>query len=277
MTRHARPGAGRDDRPERNTERMHMADMLKFTARSQQIQVNARGRNVWKVTEKKTRLKPDETALLLCDVWDNHTQKGAGQRLAAMVPRMNRVVSACRNKGVLIIHAPSDVIDFYADHPARKRVVALKKRKPREKKHDDPAMPFLQEHGTTDTPTIDTWKKSRKKGYPWTREHPGITIRNTDAISADGVEVYSLMKAEGRRRLIIMGVHTNYCILNRTFAIKQMTRWGVPMYLVRDLTDAIYDPANPPYVSHDEGTALVVGYIEKFWCPSLTSDDLLKP
>jgi isocitrate/isopropylmalate dehydrogenase len=74
-----------------------------------------------------------------------------------------------------------------------------------------------------------------------------------------------------------MGVHTNCCILHRTFGIKQMVKWGVDMTLVRDLTDGIYSPATPPYVSHDEGTSLVVGYIEKFWCPTVLSDQLLKP
>jgi hypothetical protein len=28
-------------------------------------------------------------------------------------------------------------------------------------------------------------------------------------------------------------------------------------------------------VSHDEGTALVVGFIEKHWCPTVSSDQLL--
>lgn len=59
-------------------------------------------------------------------------------------------------------------------------------------------------------------------------------------------------------------------------AIKQMTRWGVRCYLVRDLTDALDNPARPPYVSHDEGTELVVEYIEKHWCPSILSQDLLQ-
>ena len=84
------------------------------------------------------------------------------------------------------------------------------------------------------------------------------------------------MQARGIKHLIIMGVHTNCCILHRTFGIKQMVKWGVPVYLVRDLTDGIYSPQTPPYVSHDEGTQLVIGYIEKFWCPTLVSDDLLK-
>jgi len=30
-----------------------------------------------------------------------------------------------------------------------------------------------------------------------------------------------------------------------------------------------------PYVSHDEGTRLVVEFIEKFWCPSTTSGSIL--
>jgi len=252
---------------------MAAKSQLVFTARSQVLTRDRKRRNVWKVVEKKTRLPAARAALLLCDVWDKHTQKGAGKRLAAMVPRMNRVVNRCRKKGVLIIHAPSDVIDFYADHPARRRVVALRKRSPRERRHDDPPLPFDRESATSDTKTIDTWKK--EDGYPWTREHPGITIRPEDAISADGTEVYSLMKAEGIEHLLIMGVHTNICILNRSFAIKQLVRWGVDVYLVRDLTDAIYNPAKPPYVSHQEGTDLVVGYIEKFWCPSLHSRDLL--
>jgi hypothetical protein len=71
-----------------------------------------------------------------------------------------------------------------------------------------------------------------------------------------------------------MGVHTNMCILNRSFAIKQMVRWDMPVALVRDLTDSLYNPALPPYVSHDWGTALVVEYIEKFWCPTIISTNL---
>ena len=72
-----------------------------------------------------------------------------------------------------------------------------------------------------------------------------------------------------------MGVHTNMCVQHRSFAIKQMVRWGVPVALVRDLTDTMYNPAMPPYVSHEEGTRLVVEFIEKFWCPSVTSDQIV--
>ena len=71
-----------------------------------------------------------------------------------------------------------------------------------------------------------------------------------------------------------MGVHTNMSVLGRSFGIRQMVRWGLSVALVRDLTDTMYNPAMPPYVSHDEGTRLVVEYIEKFWCPTILSSDL---
>ena len=55
-----------------------------------------------------------------------------------------------------------------------------------------------------------------------------------------------------------------------------MVRWGFTVALVRDLTDAMYSPAHPPYVSHDAGTQLTVAFVEKFWCPTILSQDLLK-
>jgi hypothetical protein len=72
-----------------------------------------------------------------------------------------------------------------------------------------------------------------------------------------------------------MGVHTTMCILHRSFAIKQMVRWGVKVAHIRDLTDAIYNPAIPPYVSHEEVTQLAIGFIKKHWCPSIQSEDLI--
>jgi len=49
----------------------------------------------------------------------------------------------------------------------------------------------------------------------------------------------------------------------------------VPCVLVRDLTDTMYNPKRPPNVPHDRGTELVVEFIEKHWCPTVLSDDLL--
>ncbi len=95
-------------------------------------------------------------------------------------------------------------------------------------------------------------------------------------ISDDGKEIYSYLKQRGIKNVLFMGVHANMCVLNRTFAIKQMTKWGMRCVLVRDLTDAMYNPKMKPFVSHAEGTERIIEHIEKYWCPSVLSADLVK-
>lgn len=73
-----------------------------------------------------------------------------------------------------------------------------------------------------------------------------------------------------------MGVHTNICILNRSFGIRQMTQLGFHVALVRDLTDSMYDPRARPFVSHTRGTELVIEHIETRWCPSILDDGLTR-
>ncbi len=132
-----------------------------------------------------------------------------------------------------------------------------------------PPLPIDDSDGGSDTGELEIH-------YPWTCQHAAIEIDDErDLISDNGLEVYAALGHYGIEQVIIMGVHTNMCVLNRSFAIKQLVRWRVPVVLARDLTDAMYNPAMPPYVSHDEGTQLVIGYIERFWCPTIASADLL--
>lgn len=52
-------------------------------------------------------------------MWNQHWCKGAAERVTEMAPFMNNVLTIARNKGVLIVHAPSDCIKYYKSHPAR--------------------------------------------------------------------------------------------------------------------------------------------------------------
>ena len=245
--------------------------MLALNLRSRKLVTSAEGYNVWKSETVSRKVKAAETALVLCDVWDKHWCRGANERLAEMLPQMNQVVKTLREKGVLIVHAPSDTMGFYKDSPARKRVLdAPKAPDPKAKKHDDPPLPINASGGGS-----DTGEKSSHKA--WSRQHAAIEIDEArDAVSDKGRDLYNLYRERGIKHLLIMGVHTNMCVLGRSFAIKQMVRWGFDVALIRDLTDTMYDPARPPYVTHEEGTRLVVEFIEKFWCPTTTSGEVLK-
>ncbi|HRW06341.1 MAG TPA: isochorismatase family protein [Caldilineaceae bacterium] len=245
-------------------------DTITFNLRRWQLVQDQAGHNRWDMQMAKRSLDPKRVAIIICDMWDNHWSRGAVVREEQLIPRVNQVLAAARDRGIQIIHAPSETMAFYADHPARQRMLAIDTiQPPTDLAHETPPLPVdASDHGS------DTGERTTYKA--WSRQHPAIVIDDEqDLISDDGREIYSCLQQQGMEQVLILGVHTNMCVLNRSFAIKQMVRWGVAIALVRDLTDTMYNPAMPPYVSHEEGTRLVVEYIEKFWCPSLLSEDLL--
>ena len=65
--------------------------------------------------------KPQQTAAIVCDMWDQHWCAGASQRVAEMAPPMNEFLKLLRSQGVLIVHAPSTCVDFYEKTAARRR------------------------------------------------------------------------------------------------------------------------------------------------------------
>jgi hypothetical protein len=234
-----------------------------------------------RVLENVLRWKVAETAVIICDMWDTHTCSLSAQRVAVMAPRMNQVDSAARSLGVMIVHAPSDTMKFYIGTPWRQRMqrapaaassIAILNRCPREP-NEERNFPIDDSAGGCDDPVVKEWKGPP---YPWTRQHSDIDMVGFDGVSESGQEIYNFFKQESISNVALMGVHTNICILNRSFGIRQMTRLGFNTVLVRDLTDAMYDPRMRPFVSHARGTELVVEHIESKWCASILSEDLTR-
>ena len=242
---------------------------MKISLKQQVLKANAQGMATWYTQVRELQAAPDRCAIIVCDVWDHHWCRGAEVRLEALIPRMEQTLAAARHHGMQIVHAPSDTLDFYADSPARARIrTAPAVTLPEGIAMPDPPLPIDDSDEGSDTGETETRKA-------WSRQHPGITIDpQRDVISDQGPEIYRWLCYRQIEWVFIMGVHTNMCILNRTFGIKQMVRWGVNMALVRDLTDSMYNPAMRPYVPHTDGTNLVIGYIEKFWCPTTLSQYL---
>ena len=229
-----------------------------------------KGSGAWEEVRLVREMAVSETAVIICDMWDRHWCSGATERVAELVRKMEPVVSHARKRGIRIIHSPSETMEFYKDYPQRKRILAGPQVDgPIPVPLPDATLPIDDSDGGCDTP-------GDKFYTAWKRQHPGLTIGPEDLISDQGREVYSFLRNAGVGNLLVMGVHTNMCILNRTFAIKQMTRWGVRCILVRDLTDTMYDPKDSPFVSHSQGTELVVEHIEKHWCPTTTSGELME-
>ncbi len=231
----------------------------------------------WSVVEKDLRWAPKQTAIVVCDMWDRHWCKGATERVAEMAPRMNEVLKAARTRGVLIVHAPSETMKNYADYPQRKRAeqapqatapTSVNQWKSLNQAKEPPLPIDDSDGGCDDQPQC-------AQGMPWRSEIATLEIAPADVISDNGAEVYNVLQQAGIENVIVMGVHANMCVLGRPFSIRAMVGLGKHVVLMRDLTDTMYNSRRRPYVSHFAGTDLVVEHIEKYWCPSITSADLV--
>ncbi len=220
--------------------------------------------------------KPSETAVILCDMWDDHYCLNAVSRLEAMIPEMNRVVRGARSLGVTIVHAPSATMDFYEGTPQRERMRAAPHVQPPTPIADwcylDPQSEGVLPIEDEEEPCDDEVGRERVRFY--NRQHPGLEIAAEDGVSDDGQEIFNYFEQCGVANVVLMGVHLNKCVLGRPFGIRQQVRLGKNVVLARDLTDSMYDPRDAPYVSHQRGTELVIEHIERYWCPSIVGDDL---
>ncbi len=247
------------------------------------LELHTRKRVADRVVEEVAHWPVHKTALVICDMWDDHWCKSAARRVAELAGPMNRVVETARRRGVFIIHAPSTAVAPYAGTPARLRAQAA---------------PFVASPVPLSTATRwgTTWcwpDPKRESDLPiddsdmgcdcakkctirdaWARQIDTIRIHDADAVSDDGREVFNLLQARCIDNVILMGVHLNMCVLGRPFGIRQMVNLGKNVVLVRDLTDTMYDPRSAPKVDHFTGTDLVVAHVERHWCPSITSVDL---
>lgn len=233
--------------------------------------------------EKAVNWKAANTALIICDVWDDHWCKSAAARVGELTPAVDEVAKLLRKKGVLVIHAPSTCVDFYKDSEQRKRA--------KEAPFAKTPVPLATEERWG---TAWCWPDGKREGVlpiddsdmgcdcakkceirsAWKRQAAGVSIEPGDAISDNGQEVWNLLTARKIDNVIICGVHLNMCVLGRPFAIRQLVRLGKNVVLMRDLTDTMYNPERPPGVSHFAGTDLVIEHVEKYWCPTCTSSDV---
>lgn len=242
---------------------------------------------------RQQKWKPEETAIVVCDVWDLHHCLNAVRRLEQFAPRLNAVLNEARSRGVTIIHSPSDCMPAYEGHAARQRAVSAPQAAwvPHEvgtwcsviPTEERASYPIDQSDGGEDDDPQEHAKWAaqlkalgRNPGTPWKTQSELITIdADHDFISDRGDEVWNVLEARGIKNVILTGVHLNMCVLGRPFGLRQMSRNGKNVVLMRDMTDVMYSPKSWPYVSHLTATDLVVSHVERFVCPTISSDQII--
>jgi nicotinamidase-related amidase len=232
--------------------------------------------------ESRTVLRHDwdaaKAAMIICDMWDSTQCVSAARRVVQMAPRVNEVAARLRRDGALIVHAPAGCMEYYAGTAARQRArhaPPVDSPVPVDWNDWDPSREApLPASLADDTPcSCEAGDPCTVGGlpYPWTRQIPSIEVSTQDAVTDDGRELLALLEERGIEDVIVTGVHTNRCVLGRPYGIRQLVYWGKRVVLCRDLTDSYHrDPRG-----HDWGNEQIVTHIERYWCSTLTSDQLV--
>jgi nicotinamidase-related amidase len=268
------------------------ADEVQGAKYSLSKRTTVRDCGLWKRSIENVTWQPDRVAVIICDVWDYHHSINAVRRLDEMLPTMNALVAKMRSAGSLVIHAPSDCMPHYAEHPARLRAVSVPRKdlphqiaswNCRLEREHSAIYPLDQSDGGEDDDPEEhkEWSAKlsslgRNPSLPWAAQNPAIEIdSNQDYISDRGDEVWAILKHHQIEHVVMIGVHTNMCVLGRPFGLRQLVNQGMDVVLVRDLTDCMYNPKRWPYVDHYSGNDLMIAYVENVVCPTITSDQIL--
>lgn len=221
------------------------------------------------VRTMRVELDPRQVGIVVVDMWNWHWCKTATARVAALVPRMDRVIEEARKLGMTVFWCPSDVADNYVGTPAYERAFACVR------------VPLPELRPLECPPAPDgggcTCGVERCVGnYGWDGMHSGLRVEDGDFMPNDVEALYSLARERGLRRLIYMGVHTQVCLLGKSIGLRNMTRAGFECVLARDLTDAHarYDPAAG--VTPDGFTSEVVAHFERHLAATLDFGETLR-
>ena len=231
------------------------------------------GEGAWMAVNRIEAWKPSETALIICDMWDRHWCDISNARFGELALALNRVVEAARSKGVKIVHAPSDCMDYYKDYPQRREAAKYRDTKLAALAGGD-KLPS-EEKAAWPVDQSDEGCESRecKPHRAWTKQIDLLSIEPGDLISDSGAELGAYFKKRGIKNVILTGVATNMCVIGRSFGLRAMKRMGMNVVLMRDMTDVMYNPEKAPFVDHFSGLDLMVEYIETHVCPTIVSTD----
>lgn len=227
-------------------------------------------------TIEKIQLVAEQTAVIICDMWDRHWCRGASARVNEMAPEMDKVVRALRDRGCLIAHAPSGTMPFYRQHPARIRTLQLAE----DQKLTVSSAGLKQLAAEPSIPVdpnrieCDCGQIKCRQHEPWQRQINAIHIADQDLIG-EGSELLKAFIRLSVRDVLVMGVHTNICVVGRDFGIRSLIRHGFRPLLVRDLTDCMAPHDEFPFVSHFDALDYVIYHIETYLCGTVESAALI--
>jgi hypothetical protein len=257
------------------------------------VQLSLKLRRLRREGENKVRTFSDLTVeagkvgVIISDMWDVHWCKGATERTAELAAPMEKLLQALRGMGAVIAHCPSRVASsFYDGTHARKNTLAHSNEMPEElpdvRLYLDRIVPIaslIDPHRRQCDCRPDKCAEIHPR--PWKRQIETLTVFDRDLMCDDSVDgedefrILNAFRAMGITHVLIMGVHTNLCVIHRNFGIRRLLASGFTPILVRDMTDCMAPQEEKPYHDHFEALSEVIDYIEEYLCASVSSSQIM--
>jgi nicotinamidase-related amidase len=215
--------------------------------------------------------KPSETALIICDMWDKHWCDKSSVRFGELAIALNGVADKARNRGVKIVHAPGECMDYYKDYPQRREAKRYKNAKLAALANGDKLPAEKNAMYPVPRPDEGCENKDCKPLRTWTKQNDALSIKTNDLISDSGEELGAYFKKKGIRNVIMTGAVTDVYAMERSAGLRAMKRMGMNVVLMRDMIDMMCSSEVTPFIDHYSGLDLMTEYIETYVCPSIVS------
>ena len=196
----------------------------------------------WRPVERRLDFDRTLCALVLVDVWS--TNEIGFDRIDRIVrERITPLVHACREAGILVVHAPSPpVAGKYADRrfkPSRPEDWLFHRESdgwPTDEMLAGSG-PFAKYSLRMDDPDAHR-PGSQEELYRNYFIHPALGPEGDDVVVGDREELHALLKDRGKFHLFYGGFASNGCMLERDYGVKWVSYLGYDVTLLRDCTGA---------------------------------------
>ncbi|MCD2422475.1 isochorismatase family protein [Niabella pedocola] len=212
-----------------------------------------------------------QVALVLVDVWQRHYIRDTEARIEAVINNnLLPLVSACRNSGLQVIHAPSPPVA--QRHP---NWVNLVPDTGASQKDSWPSAAFRNLSGAYQAYRRPQEPRDAElKSLPAHSFHPKMTPAGREAVVATGEELHRYCKQKGILFLLYAGFNTNACLITRDYGVLQMcNHYGYQVVIARDCTTGMESKDTHSSLSQTKGAIL---FFEMFGQYSTTSRDIIK-
>ncbi len=214
-----------------------------------------------------------QVAFVLLDVWDRHYLKDTAQRAEQIIKeKLRPLVSACREAGVSMVHAPSP--EQADGHPNWLQLEGWD-RPTWPVEQDWPPQAFRKRQGEYARYALpheprDAEREQLRAGKGL---HPDVRPVGDEPVVATGEELHLWCKQEGVMSLVYAGFNTNACILHRDYGTLDMSRRGYDVVIVRDCTTGMESAQTHDGLWQTRGSVMLLEMFGKY---SVSADELLK-